>query len=106
MFTVHGRDSQALDLEEAEIHWAHNAIDKRKGGLYRVARDGGLACPFIEGPPRKITDDALTTCVSTIFSHTSLRPSPSGGFQAGSRLKITFTSAPSEKDSIWDPARK
>src|SRR5436305_11013887 len=63
MFTVHGRDSQALDLEEAEIHWAHNAIDKRKGGLYRVARDGGLACPFIEGPPRKITDDALTPCV-------------------------------------------
>jgi hypothetical protein len=59
VFTVHVRNSQALDLKEAEINCASNAIDKRKGSLYRVPRYVGLACPFIEGSPRNITDDAL-----------------------------------------------
>src|SRR2546421_4570155 len=54
-----GRDGQALDLEEAEVNGTRHATDKRKGSLDRVTRDGDLACPFIEGSPRKIADDAL-----------------------------------------------
>jgi hypothetical protein len=53
------QDGQALDLEEAEVNGTRNALDKRKGSLYWVARESGLAGPFIKASPGKIANDAL-----------------------------------------------
>ena len=83
LFTAHGmsRDSQARDLEEAEVNFASNAIDKGKGCLYRVARYVCLTCPFIEGSPRNIAydslaprvqhsiDDGVDRAITTIANH-------------------------------------
>src|SRR5579885_820747 len=54
-----GGYGQALDLKEAKIDLAGNAVDEGEGGLHRVIRYGDLTCPLIEGAARDIADDTF-----------------------------------------------